>query len=204
MPDASPENESRANPYDFFPTTERQKKRTVIRDRIVERLPGHLASRDRISFYAGLLADAWEECCEISEAIEKFSESGEESHGLMEAIKTFESLKVDIALYEKIAKLAYLWSTGFLWRSKHSEMASIKEELSSWWSDDELLTEMASDILQLRRKTEDLGVALSQRYLLVSTGRRRRKAAQARLRKIVGEVETISGRVRANLDERIA
>ncbi|MCH8816014.1 MAG: hypothetical protein IH957_13175 [Chloroflexi bacterium] len=186
---------------EIFREPEWREQWSRIKDGIKDRLSKPGASSNDIAVRAPLLVDAWEECGEIRKGIEDFSESDEERRGLGWAIINLESFKVDTALYERLAKLAYLRATGFYFQSRQSEIEGIQGFFNAWWSDDAKTKGMAEDVLALRRKTDDLSVALSHRELLALTSRPRRTAAKERLRRLLAEVETVSGKLRVKLDE---
>ena len=147
-----------------------------------------------------MLADLWDECSEIRQAMESFSQSAD-TGPLYTAILGLETFRVDSVAYDRVARRVYQRLTGMVLTSKHSELQSIKRMLTTWWQDDAKLKAIAEDIAGLRRLSDELGVMLSDRYLLELTTRPRHRAAVARLRKLVSSVESLARHLRTALEE---
>jgi len=173
---------------------------TAIKGRIVDRLLEHGASTREVDRWAFMLADLWDECSEIRQAMESFSQS--DGSGALDAvISGLETFRVDSVAYDRVARRVYQRLTGMVLTSKHSELKLIKGMLTTWWRDEAKLEAMAEDIVGLRRSSDELGVMLSDRYLLQLTTRPRRRAAVARLRKLVSSVESLARHLRTALEE---
>ncbi len=174
--------------------------REAIKGRIADRLLQHGASTREVDRWAFMLADLWDECSEIRQDMESFSQSAE-TGALYAVISGLETFRVDSVAYDRVARRVYQRLTGRVLTSKHSELQSIKGILTTWWQDDAKLKAIAEDIAGLRRLSDELGVMLSDRYLLELTNRPRRPAAVARLRKLVSSVESLARHLRTALDE---
>lgn len=174
--------------------------REAIKARIAERLLEHGASTREVDRWAFMLADLWDECSEIKQAMESFSQS-DGSGGLTAVISGLETFRVDSAAYDRVARRVYQRLTGMVFKSKRSELKSIKQILTTWWQDDVKLEAIAEDIVGLRRLSDELVVMLSDRWLLELTNRPRRPAAMARLRKLVSSVESLARHLRTELEE---
>lgn len=172
----------------------------AIKRRIADRLLQHGASTREVDRWAFMLADLWDECSEIRQALESFSQS-DGSRALLAVISGLETFRVDSVAYDRVARRVYQRFAGMVYTSKHSELKSIKGMLTTWWQDDAKLKAIAEDIAGLRRSSDELGVMLSDRYLLQLTTRPRRRAAVARLRKLVSSVESLAQHLRTALEE---
>ena len=174
--------------------------REAIKGRISDRLLQHGASTREVDRWAFMLADLWDECSEIRQAIESFSQS-DGSGALLAVVSGLETFRVDSVAYDRVARRVYQRFAGMVYTSKHSELKSIKGMLTTWWQDDAKLEAIAEGIVGLRRLSDELGVMLSDRYLLELTTRPRRPAAVARLRKLVSSVESLARHLRTALEE---
>jgi hypothetical protein len=172
----------------------------AIKGRIADRLLQHGASTREVDRWAFMLADLWDECSEIRQALESFSQS-DGSGALLAVISGLETFRVDSVAYDRVARRVYQRFAGMVYTSKHSELKSIKGMLTTWWQDDAKLKAIAEDIAGLRRLSDELGVMLSDRYLLELTTRPRRRAAVARLRKLVSGVESLARNLGTALEE---